>query len=835
MKWHRAVAILATSVGPWLVNAVEEGLNGDYVDRCPKACSELGADPSTWPQVHKIEDLKGCDEPVLLSFNVQNLLTEPTTQITIQTCSRAASQSFGSAIAVNKDVQGGPSIANNCGAKTNRVNATAQLADLSSVVGELAKYVEDGAACGTTIIFAKSGSAVLGLYAGADVFTPTLAATINQFGEEAQSGKFVLQVCKANSTTATTIGLVAGDIADLSKIQDTVKTWANNQCLSDNKDSSSSKIGVQIGLLTSTAGGNSTTLAARRPHLDRRADCRDIQVISGDGCASLASKCGISGDDFTKYNPKTDLCSTLMPKQYVCCSAGTLPDHTPQPGSDGSCYEYTVQEGDGCWAIGDAFGIDQTAIENYNKQTWGWGGCGALQKGQKICLSKGSPPFPDSVEGVTCGPTVPGTEKPTDGTNWADLNPCPLNSCCDVWGFCGTTAEFCTPTPADTGAPGTAKPGTNGCISNCGMDIVNNGSPPSTFRKVAYFEGWNGARPCLTMDASQIDSGEYNTVHFAFATLAADWSVTIEDESKKQFEAFKNLKNVKKVLSFGGWTFSTDPATFQRFRDATTSANRNTVAANAVNFMKDNGLDGLDFDWEYPGAPDIPGIPAGSTAEGLNYMKFLTVVKNQLPSGATLSIALPASYWYLKQYPVNLMQSVVDYFVYMTYDFHGQWDVDSKWSVEGCETGNCVRSHINKTETKNAMVMITKAGVTANKIVIGVSSYARSFRLSDPGCLGVMCKYQGDKNHSEAYQGKCTGTSGYISNAELEEIKAGKSSYPNVKYFFDQDSESDILVYGTSSSVDWAAYMSADTKKSRASWVSGLNFGGTTDWALGPG
>lgn len=25
----------------------------------------------------------------------------------------------------------------------------------------------------------------------------------------------------------------------------------------------------------------------------------------------------------------------------------------------------------------------------------------------------------------------------------------------------------------------------------------------------------------------------------------------------------------------------------------------------------DNQLDGVDFDWEYPGAPDIPGIPPG--------------------------------------------------------------------------------------------------------------------------------------------------------------------------------------------------------------------------------
>ena len=84
---------------------------------------------------------------------------------------------------------------------------------------------------------------------------------------------------------------------------------------------------------------------------------------------------------------------------------------------------------------------------------------------------------------------MPGTTKPTDNTPWTELNQYPLKFCCSVWGFCGTTAEFYTPLPADTGAPGTAKPGTNGCISNCGTDIVGNDSPLSTFRKVGYFEG----------------------------------------------------------------------------------------------------------------------------------------------------------------------------------------------------------------------------------------------------------------------------------------------------------------------------------------------------------
>lgn len=149
--------------------------------------------------------------------------------------------------------------------------------------------------------------------------------------------------------------------------------------------------------------------------------------------------------------------------------------------------------------------------------------------------------MPASIDGTMCDPQVPGTQKPSDMTKLAELNPCPLNVCCNKWGQCGTTKDFCIKTNSITGNPGTSAPNTNGCISNCGMDINNNGQPPSTFRKVDYFEGWNLNRDCLNMDASQIDDSQYDTVHFGFAEITSDFKANIADV-KDQFDVFKNLK-----------------------------------------------------------------------------------------------------------------------------------------------------------------------------------------------------------------------------------------------------------------------------------------------------
>jgi len=75
--------------------------------------------------------------------------------------------------------------------------------------------------------------------------------------------------------------------------------------------------------------------------LHLHADCKTIAVQSGDGCASLAARCGISGNTFMSYNPRLD-CSKLvvdqvsdllvsrsailtLTTQWVCCTLGTLP------------------------------------------------------------------------------------------------------------------------------------------------------------------------------------------------------------------------------------------------------------------------------------------------------------------------------------------------------------------------------------------------------------------------------------------------------------------------------------------------------------------------------
>jgi GH18 family chitinase len=325
--------------------------------------------------------------------------------------------------------------------------------------------------------------------------------------------------------------------------------------------------------------------------------------------------------------------------------------------------------------------------------------------------------------------------------------------------------------------------------------------------------------------ASDLAGTDYTNVHWGFASVDSNFNIVIND-TYNQLPGFLALNPQKKIVSFGGWGFSTDPTTFEILRSAMTPQNANTFVNNIVAFLK-NGWDGIDIDWEYPGAPDIPGIPPGLPTDGPNYLSFLTKLRTALGTSKTISIASPASYWYLKAFPIADMAKQVDYIVYMTYDLHGQWDYGSQFSQDGCLAGNCLRSHVNLTETMYSLAMITKAGVPTNKITVGVSSYGRSFGLTNKAaCQSSLtnpgCTFVGP--NSGATPGECTVTAGYISDAEINEILGGSGA----QYVFDTASNSDMMFYGNS----WVAWMTDTTKNARISTYKGLNMAGTADWAV---
>ena len=111
-----------------------------------------------------------------------------------------------------------------------------------------------------------------------------------------------------------------------------------------------------------------------------------------------------------------------------------------------------------------------------------------------------------------------------------------------------------------------------------------------------------GGHNCLYKDVRQIDTTKLSHVHFAFGDITSDYKVSAGDFiTTDEFEAFRSMTNVHRVISFGGWAFSTQASTYNIFRTGVTATNRITLATNIANFVKDKGLDPVNIDWEYPG------------------------------------------------------------------------------------------------------------------------------------------------------------------------------------------------------------------------------------------
>lgn len=838
--------------------------------RCPVSCSSTDLNSTAWSVYHSVGRLGLCNNTMLLDFNLFNGLDDPNTHISIAACT-ADYDSSSSSVAENSQGTTCSPFSISQSSATSSLELASSGSSSSTGVSDVVDALEQlqtfftvsESGCDDAIQIAYSGQAAVGVFVGSGLNSQgVISSVLDKLTSQIKKDGTIAQetVIQTEDRAARySLGVYVSSQGDLVSVQQAIQSWSQGSYVASMDESTQNwqTLSFSIPSLTqnSSSASNSTYLAGRgilpgakrsashshhghshyslhygrvaNTQLQARDDsdeCTTIQAVLGDDPTSLASECGITVAEFDEYNSSINM-TDLKAGQHVCCTDGTMPDYTPEPDSDDNCYSYTVQTDDTCSALAAAYDITVNEIETWNNGTngtWGWMGCGDLLVGSHICLSSGWPPMPSIISNAVCGPQVNGTATATHGTDLSTLNECPLNACCDIWGQCGITAEFCTKSNSTTGNPGTAAKDENGCISNCGTDIIVSDAPSETY-SIAYFEAFDQTRSCLTMSVDQINTTVYSHIHFAFATITSDYAINVTG-LEDQLSLFSNMTEVKRVLSIGGWSFSTDADTYAIFRDAVTAANRDTLISNVVDFLKEWDLDGVDFDWEYPDEPDIPGIPAGTTADSTNYYITLDLLKASMPTGKTVSLTAPASFWYLERFPIEAISTVVDYIVYMTYDLHGQWDYGNSYSDDGCSDGNCLRSHVNLTETLSAMSMITKAGVSSNKVAVGVASYARSFEMTEAGCWTDMCTYTGPD--SGAWPGPCTDTAGYISNYELELVMAEN---PTAVQHWDNGSYSNILVFNDT---QWAAYMNDTNKAVRTTLYENLNFLGIADWAV---
>jgi chitinase len=188
----------------------------------------------------------------------------------------------------------------------------------------------------------------------------------------------------------------------------------------------------------------------------------------------------------------------------------------------------------------------------------------------------------------------------------------------------------------------------------------------------------------------------------------------------------KKHRNLKILLSIGGWTYSSNFAPA-----AATPSGRSIFATSAVSLIKDLGLDGIDIDWEYP----------KDSIEAANLVHLLQACREALnsygrslpcPHHFELTVACPAGAQNYQKMDLKGMNHLLDFWNLMAYDFAGSWDTTAGHQA------NLFPSRSNPASTPFSIDAAVKyyisQGIEPRKIVLGMPIYGRAFENTDgPG------------------------------------------------------------------------------------------------------
>lgn len=188
----------------------------------------------------------------------------------------------------------------------------------------------------------------------------------------------------------------------------------------------------------------------------------------------------------------------------------------------------------------------------------------------------------------------------------------------------------------------------------------------------------------------------------------------------------KRNRNLKILLSIGGWTYSSNFAA-----PASTPQGRQTFAQSAISLLKDLPFDGMDIDWEYPKSPQ----------EGHDFVALLAETRKAMNAHAynlpsrphfLLTVASPAGPSNFPNLDFRLMDQYLDFWNLMAYDFAGSWDQQAGHQANVFPSKQTPQS--TPFSLDYAVRYYATQGVPPSSIVMGMPLYGRAFQGTDgPG------------------------------------------------------------------------------------------------------
>ncbi|KAI9458900.1 glycoside hydrolase [Lactarius psammicola] len=243
-----------------------------------------------------------------------------------------------------------------------------------------------------------------------------------------------------------------------------------------------------------------------------------------------------------------------------------------------------------------------------------------------------------------------------------------------------------------------------------------------------WYAGWHSSNFTL----QDVSWSKYSNIIYAFGVIGLAES---DKELLPQFVQAAHKNHVKAILSIGGWDGS------RYFSSAVaTDANRTAFAQAVMKLVSTYGLDGVEFDWEFPNKPGI-GCNLDSVNDSANFLSFLQTLRNQdgakdLIISAAVSITPFVGPDNNPLTDVSGFAKVLNYIEVMNYDIWGPWS--SGVGPNSPLNGACVPATEQQGSAISAVEAWSTAGFPANKIILGVAAYGHSFHVNKSSALDTL-------------------------------------------------------------------------------------------------
>nr|CAH0111505.1 unnamed protein product [Daphnia galeata] len=293
--------------------------------------------------------------------------------------------------------------------------------------------------------------------------------------------------------------------------------------------------------------------------------------------------------------------------------------------------------------------------------------------------------------------------------------------------------------------------------------LVTLANAQGSYKKVCYFANWAYYRNGLGQyGVDKLDAFECTHLIYGFSVLD---SVTYEmkvydswvDIDLGGYQTFTGLKkqnpNLKTLIALGGWNDSAFSTQYSELvSDPVKMAN---FVEKALAFVLEYNFDGLDFDWEYPADPGTP-------EDKENFITLLRLLRDAFkPHNLLLTIASSCSQKRAEMsYDIPALAEVLDFVNFMAYDIHGAWEnqVDHHTPLYRRDYEEGFEAVL----VAEAVDFWLESGMPSEKLIFGLPSYGRTWRLQDSTKTDLLSPAIG-----AGPLGPYTGQDGFISLYEI--------------------------------------------------------------------